>query len=792
MAQPLSFDGVTVESVQLGIGKHGLSLATTIDANIGAVTQVLSSSGLPIPNDGAGLKDLDVKVSLSYEKSRGKSSAKAYVAIVRIVLTGSLKLSDILSVASELPDGFDPELEQIELSLELDKSQVSTLKGDTGGTGGGAKTTTTDSATIITFSMAFANAGSKSTDQCILEGFHETLVKTSGTSQNTYRMLGGSITSSDGKGFNLDFGSDFPLDIDMQSLFLSKVTVTPKGKTKPSLSVGVFGLEASLDVDFNLSEIPAIGKFLKDVALDFKGLRLVYASQEIHGSDLSTLNGLLDQINIAPVNTPRSATSNKGQTADTLDKGFTVQGQITLGNDAKAIPLFTSFQQQPTAGANGGKGGETGGSEQTTSAKSLPAANPTPTLVGKKFGPVVIQAINLGLDSGELKLQFTGGLALSVLQFELIQFAVESPLTKFSPSFSLQGLELAVNKPPLTMTGIMEKTSITLPGLSNAITGYAGDLKIGYKEYGLDVMASFANLPDGNPSFFLYGAFEGVLGGPAFAVVDGLAAGFGYNRDLTIPQVQDIDSCPLIWPVLPNANTTDFTAMNTNFMPDEHEDWLAAGVRINSFKMVDTFLLFVVKFGNDLEFDLLGHSNIQVPFDESGSKAALAKFEIGLVASYKPAEGVLSINGQFLPGSYVLSPQATITGGFGLLTFFKEPPEGLYGDAQEGDFILSIGGYGPLFSPKSWYPSVPRLAMNWQVSNDLSIKQSAYFAIVPHTLMFGGHLQGHFHAGGDFSIDVNFHVGADFLICWKPYHYQGDMSAGLDVSARIDVDCWLF
>ena len=47
-----------------------------------------------------------------------------------------------------------------------------------------------------------------------------------------------------------------------------------------------------------------------------------------------------------------------------------------------------------------------------------------------------------------------------------------------------------------------------------------------------------------------------------------------------------------------------------------------------------------------------------------------------------------------------------------------------------------------------------------------------YFALCPHALMAGGHLAATYHAG---PLKVQFTIGADFLIAWKPYHYDAEI-----------------
>lgn len=180
------------------------------------------------------------------------------------------------------------------------------------------------------------------------------------------------------------------------------------------------------------------------------------------------------------------------------------------------------------------------------------------------------------------------------------------------------------------------------------------------------------------------------------------------------------------------------------------------------------------------------------PKDDDPDAPPLAKINIGVVARILPQQGVVAINGAFQPGSYVYNPAVHISGGFAALSIFKQQLKGEWVGAEAGDFVVTLGGYANNYQPKSYYPQVARIEMTWQYSSALSIKALAYFALTPQAMMAGGHLIANFQEGGCFSIHVNFQVGADFIIYWKPYHYAAHFWASLDVTASISVDLWLF
>ena len=65
------------------------------------------------------------------------------------------------------------------------------------------------------------------------------------------------------------------------------------------------------------------------------------------------------------------------------------------------------------------------------------------------------------------------------------------------------------------------------------------------KAFSLTAMGSYAYYQD-QPCLFLYAMVNFPMGGPPFFFVEGLAGGFGYNRSLTIPSIDQIATFPLV------------------------------------------------------------------------------------------------------------------------------------------------------------------------------------------------------------------------------------------------------
>jgi hypothetical protein len=128
---------------------------------------------------------------------------------------------------------------------------------------------------------------------------------------------------------------------------------------------------------------------------------------------------------------------------------------------------------------------------------------------------------------------------------------------------------------------------------------YYGEVIVQAGSFGFTAIGGYS--PNANPaSFFIYANIEVPLGGPPFLFITGLAGGFGINRDLKLPTVDSLSSCPLI-PGNPNTPVQGSSAADTikSVLPvlqslfpyDAGEYCVAAGIRFTSFEMIQAFTL---------------------------------------------------------------------------------------------------------------------------------------------------------------------------------------------------------
>jgi hypothetical protein len=79
---------------------------------------------------------------------------------------------------------------------------------------------------------------------------------------------------------------------------------------------------------------------------------------------------------------------------------------------------------------------------------------------------------------------------------------------------------------------------------------------------------------------------------------------------------------------------------------------------------------------------------------------------------------------------------------------------------------------------------VPRLGLNWKVSDELTVKGGLYFALTPSVIMAGGSLSATWQSGG---IRAWFDAQTDFLIRYKPFHYEISVAIAIGVSVTVDL-----
>jgi hypothetical protein len=589
-----------------------------------------------------------------------------------------------------------------------------------------------------------------------------------------------SLTDVLGKLLPGDFSP--PIGIELkEALFAYYASKTTKG----ALVVG-----ATLDVN-----LPRIGEKLPDALkaligepqISVDNLRALYAADRLEKDDLDSLNKYLVIQKLTPLPAEADAKTSKIE----LPQGFQVSGSLKFGGQ-KSTPLMLPMAAPKAAGP-----GATPAAVPAARA-SEPKAQTSTALwidIGKSLGPLRIGRVGAQYADGKIGLLLDAAVDLAGLQIGLTGFAVRIPLQKNQPwdparDIGLDGLDIAYAGGPIEVAGALLRTVI-----GDQPASYDGLALIKAPTFSIAGMGSITTI-EGKVSVFIFAALHAELGGPPAFRVQGIAGGFGYNRRLILPPIERVHEFPLVRAAMDasflrslgsgtrgggSAGTGTQTPAQTalkylaNYVrPAAGEYWIAAGIKFNSFQMVTAVALVSVSFGGDVEIGLLGLADISLPRGvEKGKEVAYA--ELALRCSIKPAEGTVFVEGRLTDASYILSKDCRITGGFAFCIWFSGP--------HAGDFVVTLGGYHPSFSPPPHYPVVPRLGVYWQITKELSVVAELYFALTPSCIMAGGRLAAIYSSS---SVRAWFIVGADFLIAWEPLRYS--ITAGIRIGFEVALE----
>ena len=590
-------------------------------------------------------------------------------------------------------------------------------------------------------------------------------------------------------------GPNIPLTIHLKDAFFIYDKTT--GAQTADL---LFGLDIGSGI--NLSNLPLVGKLFPANQTLKIGLQPLVASGAstpyFKRVELARLQGLIPAGGVflpeTDINAQVSLAINlqAGDTVTRIDLPIVLHKSaqpLSAGQappPTKPIGQALTHRSDPQAIPNSALPAVSGASAPVRSADGVQWFD-----LQQSFGPVQFNRIGFAYSNSQIHAYLDAAMGLAGLTLTLDGLSMRTPLDKISPAFSLNGLGLDYRQGPVEIGGSFLRALVPEDKTKNipAYDAYDGMATLKMETFNISAIGSYAKV-NGQDSLFIYAVLNYPIGGPSFFFVTGLAAGFGYNRAFRMPDITGVAQFPLINQAVNGAGSGpsgDDNARRT-YLQDQlgslrsaiypaPENFLAAGVRFSSFKMIDSFVLVSVSFGQHFEVDVLGLSTLVVPTPEPGQKVTpVAEVQLALKATFNPDEGVLSVEALLTNNSYLFSRACHLTGGFAFYSWFK--------GEHSGDFVITLGGYHPKYLVPAHYPTVPRLGFNWTLSDVLSIKGEAYFALTAHALMAGGKLEALFHKG---DLKAWFVVGADFIISWKPYFYDARMYLDIGASYTFDL-----
>lgn len=204
---------------------------------------------------------------------------------------------------------------------------------------------------------------------------------------------------------------------------------------------------------------------------------------------------------------------------------------------------------------------------------------------------------------------------------------------------------------------------------------YQGGITLSFQPY-LFLADGFYGVITSNPGSFKSAFVYFVLGGPLvtheLAQITDVTGGFGYNSNLKFLTVTNV----VKFPFLQAASNTDPNTALTNlinsgwFFPQDGSFWLAAGLRLIAFELLQAFIIAVVEWNPNIYLGLFGVATADMP---AGSGAAqLLHVELGRVATVDFTNGVVEIEDRLAPSSFSSTQRAASPGALRYISGLAE------------------------------------------------------------------------------------------------------------------------
>lgn len=383
--------------------------------------------------------------------------------------------------------------------------------------------------------------------------------------------------------------------------------------------------------------------------------------------------------------------------------------------------------------------------------------------IEKNIAIFTLNRIGIGLDGSYITLMADASLNVSPLSFDLLGAGIGFSISDFNMKFYISGFGISYTSDVLTIGGSLMKSG----------KSYSGLLTIQTKPFALFAAAEYSD--DG--SLFAYAVASFKLGGSPAFYINGVAFGFGYNKRLLIPDIEHVVDYPLIKAASGRIAPGKMLSQLESYITDEKgQRFIVFGLEFSTYEIALSSAILTVNFGNNLEVDLMGISDITMP--PKCKSTPIAHAQLALMAAIKPDDGFFGIEARLTSESYILSKDCHLTGGFAFYMWFS--------GEHSGDFVITLGGYHPQYyiNKPSHYPDAPRVGFNWNIGNHTNINGEVYFALTPGALMAGGRLSMTYTHD---NLKAYFIAKADFLISWKPFHYDAEIGVTVGASYRLKI-----
>jgi hypothetical protein len=271
-------------------------------------------------------------------------------------------------------------------------------------------------------------------------------------------------------------------------------------------------------------------------------LQFLIASQNLSYKEAENFNRLIpDQENKLPL-----SSENREQDTIAITKGFNISANLTLGDvpTPLALPLSSAQSSNPPTSTNP--------PSESAIASPTVSDNTQWIEIQKNLGPIHFQRIGIQYQNANLWFLLDTSISMSGLTLSLDGLAVGSPLTDFKPQFKLRGIGIAYDgQGTVDISGSFLK----VPNEEE----YFGQALLKTETFSIAAIGTYRGGDD--PSLFVFAVLNQAIGGPPFFFITGLAGGFGYNRTLKTPTIEEVQNFPLIKAATNPSPSLDITAI---------------------------------------------------------------------------------------------------------------------------------------------------------------------------------------------------------------------------------------
>ena len=400
--------------------------------------------------------------------------------------------------------------------------------------------------------------------------------------------------------------------------------------------------------------------------------------------------------------------------------------------------------------------------------------------IDRTIGPLRISELGLQVDPKELRVLTNAQASMGCFSARAIGLTMHvglqnisfQDLSKTQIDLSVRGISLSLNAPPVSLAGVLVDRS------DKEKVSYAGGAVMSLKAYSMIGFGSYSKGRQTNSLSFC--AIAQVIG-PLCAIgplqLKGVKIGFGYNTDLRRPNLTTVYDFPFCVSWSDTALPMDMLDKYTSWFPESaNHTWVALGLEAQLQDCLSIVMAIVLNVSPKVTLDIFGQGTFRIPAQAAPDKGYV-NIQLGLISTIDFGAGSMLIEASLAPASFIVHPTCHLSGSFAIASWWSPSP-------AAGDWVVSIGGYHPKYTPRPHYPRADRLAIRWEVSDTISIYGSAYLSVTPDVLMAGATLCATFTGWG---IHASFVAYADFLVNYAPFAFQADVGVIIEGSLTLGI-----